>query len=189
MVRYQKILIIFIILVLVGGSVVFYFYQRSKEKPTELESPPQENMKLTSPAFGNNQLIPKKYTCDGEDINPPLEISEVPEGAKSLVLIVDDPDAPMGTWDHWIVWNIDPATSLIEENSLPEGAVEGINSFGKQPYGGPCPPGGTHHYHFKLYALDTKLSLGASSKKRDVEKAMEGHILDWTDLVGLYQRQ
>lgn len=146
-------------------------------------------MKLTSPAFGNNLPIPSKYTCDGEDINPPLEISEVPEGTQSLVLIMDDPDAPVGIWDHWVVWNINPSIISIEENSVPEGAVQGMNSFGKQPYGGPCPPSGTHHYHFKLYALDTKLELDPSSKKEDVEKAMEDHILEQAELVGLYQRQ
>jgi len=146
-------------------------------------------MKLSSPAFENNQTIPSKYTCDGEDISPSLEISETPEGAKSLVLIIDDPDAPMGTWDHWIVWNITPLISSIEENSIPEGAVQGTNSFGKQPYGGPCPPSGVHHYRFKLYALDTRLELNPSSTKKDVEKAMEDHILDQAELIGLYQRQ
>jgi len=146
-------------------------------------------MKLSSPAFENNQTIPSKYTCDGEDVSPALEISEAPEGAKSLVLIMDDPDAPMGTWDHWIVWNIAPSISSIEGNSMPEGAVQGTNSYGKQPYGGPCPSSGAHHYHFKLYALDTKLELNPSSIKKDVEKAMEGHILDQAELIGLYQRQ
>lgn len=146
-------------------------------------------MKLTSPVFTNNQSIPQKYTCDGQDISPPLQISEVPEGTASLVLIIDDPDAPMGTWDHWVVWNINPSTTSIEEDGVSEGAVQGMNSFGKQPYGGPCPPSGTHHYYFKLYALDTRLELDVSSKKKDVEVAMEGHILDRAELVGLYQRQ
>jgi len=145
-------------------------------------------MKLTSSAFENNQWIPSKYTCDGEDINPHLEIGEVPEGAKSLVLIVDDPDAPMGTWVHWVVWNIEPSISLIKEGSVPEGGMEGLNNFGKHSYGGPCPPSGMHHYHFKLYSLDTRLELSSSSKKEDIEKAMEGHILDWAELIGLYQR-
>jgi len=180
----SKIIIIVIVLILIG--FVFYFFQRSS-KPS-LKLPKQKIMKLTSPVFENNQIIPKKYTCDGEDINPPLKISGVPEGTRSLVLIVDDSDAPMGTWDHWIVWNIDPSTSLIKENSVPEEAVQGMNSFGKQPYGGPCPPSGTHHYHFKLYALDTEFNLPPSSNKKTVEKAMAGHILDWTELIGLYQR-
>ncbi len=146
-------------------------------------------MRLTSSAFENNQFIPAKYTCDGEDINPPLLISDVPEGTKSLVLIVDDPDAPMGTWDHWVVWNINPSTEKIEEGQTPEGAVEGMNDFQKHPYGGPCPPSGIHHYHFKLYALDKILDIDASSRKEDVEKAMEGSILAQSELIGLYQRQ
>lgn len=145
-------------------------------------------MKLSSSVFENNQLIPAKYTCDGEDINPPLQISEVPEGTKSLALIIDDPDAPMGTWDHWIVWNINPSVSFIKENSVPEGGVQGMNDFGKQPYGGPCPPSGTHRYFFKLYALDKELELDSSSKKEVLERAMEGHILDKAELVGLYKK-
>ena len=181
-----KITIIFIILFLLIGGIIFYFFQRSP-KPF-LELPKKENMKLISSAFENNQLIPAKYTCDGEDINSPLQIEEMPEGAESLVLIVDDPDAPMGTWVHWVVWNIDPAISLIEEGKVPKGGVEGLNDFGKHSYEGPCPPSGTHRYYFKLYSLDTRLELDSSSRKQDVEKAMEGHILDWAELIGLYQR-
>ncbi|MBD3208190.1 MAG: YbhB/YbcL family Raf kinase inhibitor-like protein [Candidatus Nealsonbacteria bacterium] len=146
-------------------------------------------MKITSPAFEKNGEIPEKYTCDGEDVNPPLEISGTPETAKSLVLIVDDPDAPMGTWDHWLVWNINPGISKIEEDSLPKGAVQGTNDFGKNPYGGPCPPSGTHHYHFKIYALDKSLDLEASANKSNLEKEMDGHILDWAELVATYQRE
>lgn len=147
------------------------------------------SMKLESSVFGDNQNVPSKYTCDGEDINPPLTISGVPEGAKSLVMIVDDPDAPAGNWVHWTVWNIDPTTKEIAENSVPSGVVEGTTDFGKPGWDGPCPPSGTHHYQFKLYALDAQLNLNSSSKKADIEKAMEGHILDQTQLVGLYQRQ
>ncbi len=138
--------------------------------------------------FENNGNIPGKYTCDGDDVNPPLQIEGVPENARSLVLIVDDPDAPMGTWDHWIVWNIAPDTTKIEENSVPEGAVQGMNDFKKREYGGPCPPSGKHRYMFKLYALDTTLDLDSASKKEDVENAMSGHIIEQTTLVGLYQR-
>ncbi len=146
-------------------------------------------MKLTSSVFENKGSIPSKYTCDGEDINPPLNLSDVPDDTESLVLIVDDPDAPGKTWDHWIVWNIPATVSEIEEDSVPEGAVQGMNDFGKQPYGGPCPPSGTHNYHFKLYALDAELNLDSSVKKQDVFKAMEGHILEEAELVGKYQRQ
>jgi len=187
-----KTIIIFIILIilLIGGFLFYYFYfQKPKEPPTDLKLTKPGNMKLISPAFENNQLIPSKYTCDGEDINPPLEISEVPEGTQGLVLIVDDPDAPMGTWTHWIVWNINPSTTLIEENSVPEGAFQGMNNFGKQPYGGPCPPSGTHRYQFKLYALDTKLELNPLSDKKNIEEAMENHIIEETMLVGLYKHQ
>ncbi len=181
-----KITIIFIILVLLIGGIIFYFFQRSPEPFLEL--PKKENMKLTSSAFENNQLIPAKYTCDGEDINPPLQIEGIPEGAKSLVLIVDDPDAPRGTWVHWVIWNIDPDISLIEEGSAPKGGIEGLNDFGKHSYGGPCPPSGIHHYYFKIYSLDTRLEIVPSSRKQDIERVMKGHILDWAELVGLYQR-
>jgi len=145
-----------------------------------------KELTITSPAFESNKPIPSKYTCDGDDVNPPLNIKEIPEETKSLVLIVDDPDAPMGTWDHWIVWNI-PPTNKIEENSVP--GTEGINDFRKHSYGGPCPPSGTHRYFFKIYALDTKLDLDPNSRKKDAEKAMKDHILAKGELVGLYSRR
>lgn len=154
-------------------------------------------MKLTSSTFSHNQSIPSKYTCDGENVNPPLAIFDVPTNAKSLVLIMDDPDAPAGTWVHWTVWNIDPETKELAENSVPQGTIQGETSFGKSGYGGPCPPAstqrgepsGTHRYFFKLYALDTTLSLTTSSTKQDLEKAMTGHILEQTELIGLYSRK
>jgi len=178
---------IIIILLVIIGIFGFYFLKRSEEKIEEPLTLPQ-NMQLISSAFLPDQSIPQKYTCDGDNINPPLEIAEVPEEAKSLALIVDDPDAPMRTFVHWIIWNIPPAISLIGEDSVPEGAVQGRNDFGKNSYGGPCPPSGIHHYHFKIYALDIQLDLKAFSKKDDLEKAMEGHILDRAELIGLYQR-
>jgi Raf kinase inhibitor-like YbhB/YbcL family protein len=144
-----------------------------------------KELAVSSPAFENNKLIHSKYTCDGDNVNPPLTIEGVPDGTKSLVLIVDDPDAPMGTWDHWIVWNI-PPTNKIEENTVP--GTEGINDYRKHSYGGPCPPSGTHRYFFKVYALDAKLDLSSNSRKKDVEKAMQGHILAKGELVGLYRR-
>lgn len=147
-------------------------------------------MKIESGAFANNSPIPAKYTCDGANINPPLKIADVGSNALSLVLIVDDPDAPGGTWVHWVVWNIAAAkTAEIAEGSVPTGAVEGVTSFGKPGYGGPCPPSSTHRYFFKLYALDTKLSLDADSDKAQVEAAMAGHILARSELIGLYSRQ
>jgi len=145
-----------------------------------------ENLIITCPAFENKKPIPRKYTCDGDNVNPALNISGVPEATKSLVLIMDDPDAPMGTWDHWIVWNI-PPTNKIEENTVP--GVEGMNDSRKHSYSGPCPPSGTHRYFFKVYALDTKLNLAPNSRKKDVEKAMKGHILAQGELVGLYSRR
>ena len=145
------------------------------------------SMLITSPSFAHNAMIPPKYTCQGEDINPPLEIDNIPSNTKSLVLIMDDPDAPMGTWVHWTVWNIPPDTKTIGENTKPQG-MEGITSFGKPGYGGPCPPSGTHRYFFKLYALDTNLDLSLATKKEELEKTMKGHILDKAELIGLYKK-
>lgn len=146
-------------------------------------------MQLFSPAFTHQSAIPSRYTCDGDDVNPPLEIAGVPAGTTSLALIVDDPDAPMGTWVHWTVWNIPPDTHTISQRSVPRGAVEGLTSFGKPGWGGPCPPSGTHRYFFKLYALDTVLNLDPSTDKAALERAMEGHVLVRSELIGLYQRQ
>jgi Raf kinase inhibitor-like YbhB/YbcL family protein len=145
-----------------------------------------KELTITSPAYESNKSIPSKHTCDGDDVNPTLNIEGIPEETKSLVLIVDDPDAPMGTWDHWIVWNISP-TNKIEENSVP--GTEGLNDFRKHSYGGPSSPSGTHRYFFKVYALDTKLDLNPNSRKKDVEKAMKDHILAKGELVGLYSRR
>jgi Raf kinase inhibitor-like YbhB/YbcL family protein len=141
---------------------------------------------VKSPAFSHNQPIPEKYTCDGKAINPPLIIEGTPKEAKTLALIFEDPDAVSGTFDHWVVWNIPAATGRIEENSVP--GVEGLNSGGEIGYYPPCPPYGTHRYIFKVYALDVLLRLNADSGKRDVEKAMRGHILAKGELIGLYRR-
>lgn len=145
-------------------------------------------MKIKSPAFKHTGSIPSKYTCDGKDISPPLEIEEVPEETKSLVLIVDDPDAPVGIWTHWTVWNIDPKVKKIEEDSIPKGGKEGMTNFGSTGYGGPCPPGGEHRYFFKLYALDTMLELDSSVEADELEEEMESHIIEKAELVGLYKR-
>jgi len=145
-----------------------------------------QELRVSSPIFQNNQFIPPKYTCDGDDVNPSLRIEGIPREAQALVLIVDDPDAPMGTWDHWVVWNI-PPVERIEENSVP--GIQGLNDFNKHSYGGPCPPSGTHRYFFKVYALDMKLNLNSNSRKKDVEKAMKGHILAEGKIVGLYRRR
>lgn len=165
-------------------------------KPQPAQTPHYKNvfldiapMVVTSPAFEHNAFIPSKYTCDGENISPPLLISDVPRDAKSLAIVVDDPDAPAGTWVHWVVWNIPPAASEIAENSVPKGAVEGITSFGKIGYGGPCPPSGTHRYFFKLYALDSEIGLSSQAGKAQLKKAMEGRIIAEAELVGLYGRK
>ena len=147
-------------------------------------------MKITSPAFQNNMNIPEKFTCDGEGINPALEIMDVPAGAKSLALIVDDPDAAgPGGFVHWVIFNIDPKTDRVEENSSPESAVRGQGSSGESKYVSPCPPSGAHRYFFKLYALDTLLDLESRATREDVEQAMQGHTLDQAELVGLYERR
>jgi Raf kinase inhibitor-like YbhB/YbcL family protein len=152
------------------------------------------NIKVTSSAFEEGGLIPPKYTCDGEDISPPLQWDTVPEGTKSVALISDDPDAPMGTWVHWVLFNLPADTRELTENippdgNLPPGAGQGTNDFRRIGYGGPCPPGGTHRYFFKIYALDNELDLAAGAYKRDLLKAMEGHILAEGQLIGKYKRQ
>ena len=143
------------------------------------------DMKITSPAFEHEGTIPVEYTCDGDDVSPQLVFSDVPENATSLALIMDDPDAPGGTWVHWLVWNI-PA----DVTDLAKGEIitypRGNNSFGELDYGGPCPPYGTHRYYFKLYALDTMLDLEEGSTKSQLEAAMSGHILEEAELMGQY---
>ncbi len=145
-----------------------------------------KELTVKSPAFQPNNQIPKKYSCDGEQINPPLTVEGVPKEAKSLALIVDDPDAPHGTFDHWVVWDIPPATTKIAEHSIP--GTEGLNGARQKGFMGPCPPSGTHRYFFKVYALNTELKLGAKTTKRELEKAMENHILAKGELIGLYKR-
>ena len=145
--------------------------------------------KITSPAFVTNGYIPARFTCDGADINPPLEVANAPAGAKSLALIVDDPDAPIGMWVHWVMWNVDPATREIGEDSVPPGASQGKNDWKRNSYGGPCPPSGTHRYFFKLYALDAPLNLGAAAGKPELERAMQGHILGQGELIGTYRKR
>jgi len=150
------------------------------EQPVEFKS-----LLITSPSFQANQSIPFKYTCKGPDINPPLDIAGIPEKALSLVLVVDDPDAPGKTWVHWLVWNI-PITHHIKENSVP--GEQGWNDFKRTAWGGPCPPSGTHRYLFKIYALDTLLQLSSKTTKKELERAMGEHILAFGELVGVFKR-
>jgi hypothetical protein len=162
------------------------------EAPAEPTSPPP--FSLTSPAFEHEGTIPAKFSCDGQDIAPALTWVGVPEGTESFVLIVDDPDAPIGTWVHWVVYNLPASTTSLPEGAsansvLPAGALEGQNGWKRADYGGPCPPRGEHRYFFKLYALDTTLDLDpGATRKADVEKAMKGHVLDEAILMGRYER-
>ena len=144
-----------------------------------------KHLNISSTVFKEDDMIPPKYTCEGANVNPPLDIISIPEDAKCLVLIVDDPDAPKGTWVHWVVWNI-PVTHHVKENHVP--GKEGVNDFQQHRYGGPCPPSGTHRYFFKVYALDTLLDLPANTKKTELEKAMSEHIIGFGELIGLYKR-
>ena len=186
--NFSKILIIILFLILTAGIIVLFVKNSSKQN-VSLEPETPQIMKITSPVFQNNSYLSAKYTCDGENINPPLQIEEVPTGTQSLILIVDDPDAPSGTFLHWLIWNINPDTSVIEENSLPVGAKQGRNDFGKNNYNGPCPPSGTHRYFFKIYALDKKLDLPEGASLNQVLQAIQNHLLDEAQLVGLYQRK
>jgi Raf kinase inhibitor-like YbhB/YbcL family protein len=147
------------------------------------------DLKISSPAFAEGGSIPARYTCDGADQNPPLTIESVPEGARSLALIVDDPDAPVGMWVHWVLWNIDPLTKEIKEGGVPAGASQGRNDWHRNSYGGPCPPSGTHRYFFKLYALDTTLALEPATTKGDLERAMQRHVIAQAQLMGVYKRK
>jgi Raf kinase inhibitor-like YbhB/YbcL family protein len=146
-------------------------------------------MKITSPAFQEGGNIPAKFTCDGANANPPLHIEQVPAEAKSLALIVDDPDAPGGLFIHWLVWGIDPKATDIAENSVPPNVVQGKNGFGKSGYGGPCPPSGAHRYYFRVYALDQTLSLPAGANRGELDNRMKGHIIGQGELMGRYSRQ
>ena len=143
-------------------------------------------MKLTSKEFEHNEYIPTKFTCQGKDINLALIIEDIPKETKSLALIVDDPDAPMGMWVHWVVYDI-AVIPRIEEDSIP--GKQGINDFGRKNYGGPCPPSGTHRYFFKIYALDKKLNLAEGINKQELETTMKNHILDKAELIGLYKKK
>jgi Raf kinase inhibitor-like YbhB/YbcL family protein len=145
-----------------------------------------KQMEISSAAFKDGGMIPSKYTCDGENVNPPIEIKNIPEEAVCLALIVDDPDAPISTWVHWTVWNM-PVTHHIKENEVH--GTEGVNDFQQQHYGGPCPPSGTHRYFFKVYALDALLELPSAAKKLELERIMSEHIIGFGELVGLYKRK
>ena len=176
--RNVKSLLVFLLL------ITFLFASNGMSK----EVTKMDGLKISSSAFKDNGHIPAKYTCDGKNINPPLLIENIPSKTKALALIVDDPDAPAGTWVHWVLWNIPPDTKQIGENSVPPKTEQGLNDFRKHDYGGPCPPGGTHRYFFKLYALDAVLNLGSNSTKAELERSMKGHIIEQAQIIGLYKR-
>jgi Raf kinase inhibitor-like YbhB/YbcL family protein len=168
--------------------------QTAKQTQQDKKGGNAMEIKITSSAFAEGGMIPLKYTCDGQDISPPLEWDAVPEGTKSIALISEDPDAPMGTWVHWVIFGLPAETRKLEENippdkTLPNGARQGTTDFGRIGYGGPCPPSGTHRYYFKIYALDTELDLAAGARKGELLKAMEGHILAQGQLIGKYKRK
>ena len=145
-----------------------------------------QTLQVVSTVFSHNGHIPSEYTCDGKDINPPIEVNNIPEGTRSLALIMEDPDAPRAVFDHWLLWNISPNEAIAEQSSP---GISGLNDFGKTGYGGPCPPSGVHRYFFKVYALDTKLDLIAGADKTALLEAMEGHIIAEGEIMGLYQRK
>lgn len=145
-------------------------------------------MRIKSLAFKNKEYIPTKYTCDGENVNPALEVINIPQDTKTWTLIVDDPDAPNGTWVHWLIWNIPVDKASIQEGKPPKNAKYGTNDFNKLEYGGPCPPSGTHRYFFKAYALDTEIILKEGANKEQLLKKMEGHIIEFAQIMGLYSK-
>lgn len=185
------------LLTLTGLSLIGCEATGNRVASTQLQSSSDRSkatMKLESSAFSDQGMIPTKYSCDGADISPPLSWSEVPQGTQSLALICDDPDAPGMTFVHWVIYNLPPDTQQLPENvpnqeKLENGALQGKNNFGKVGYGGPCPPGGTHRYFFRLYALDQMLNLEAGVNREQLEQAMEGHILAQAELMGQYNRQ
>lgn len=149
---------------------------------------------LESPAYSRHGLIPPKYTCDGENISPPLRWSNVPGGTQTFAIIFDDPDAPAKIWVHWVLYNIPGDLRKLDEHVpateiLPDGAMHGTNDFKKRAYGGPCPPGGSHRYFMKLYALDTELDPGPGAIKQELLQAMEGHVIEQAELAAEYERR
>lgn len=177
--------------ILVGASLLLWVAacsdgDRPSPTPGVTQVREETSMRLTSTAFEHEGDIPERYSCDGIDVSPSLAIDELPAGAVSLVLVMDDPDAPRGTWDHWVAYDIEPAVAI------PEGVgglgTAGTNSWGRTGYGGPCPPGGTHRYYFRVYALDSMLGLDPGARKAEVLEALEGHVLAEATLMGRFSR-
>jgi hypothetical protein len=177
-------------LALVGVTAAYaLFFQEKAPRPTISEGGvDHSNMRIESPAFTQNERIPAKFTCDGLGLLPPLLILKTPEEARSLAIVVDDPDAPSGTFTHWTIWNVPPDTTEIHEGEPPVG-VQGRTDFGEVGWGGPCPPDGEHRYFFKVYALDATLDLPTGAGVEELDAAMSGHIVDKAGLIGVYERQ
>ncbi len=175
------------------AALLFFSCQKENQSTVKSIGDDKMEIKISSNAFGEGEMIPKKYTCDGEDISPPLQFIDVPKATKTLALICDDPDAPMGIWVHWVLFNLpgdmkELAEAIKSDNIEKMGAKQGTNSFQKTDYGGPCPPGGTHRYFFKLYSLDCKLDLKTGITKKQLLKSMEEHIVAKGQLMGKYSR-
>lgn len=187
----MKYLIAFIFLLVAAGGFLYLYYSNSpySEGTKRTIFGKLESMKIKTNAFENNGNIPAKYTCDAENISPGFTFYSVPVEARSLVLIVDDPDSPSKDFTHWILFNINPLINGFEENSIPNGAIEGLNDFGEPHYGGPCPGTGEHRYVFKIYALDKRLELEKGATKQEVLSALKGHIVEESQIIGLYKRQ
>jgi Raf kinase inhibitor-like YbhB/YbcL family protein len=187
---------VIIIVIIILALAALIVYRNSGGRTTTFNAPSSANtqintttpMTISSSAFLDSQAIPKQYTCDGDGINPPLQFNDVPGEAKSLALLVEDPDAPTGTWIHWLMWNIPPAVTEIAQNSVPQGAVQGQGSSGQNVFGAPCPPSGIHHYIFTVYVLDSKLTLPSYSTAENLQSAMQGHIITQAQIIGLYGR-
>jgi len=183
--KFGKTIVIFLIVCFVASLAVTTVSSRGGKSGEEDKYMTLQIIKIFSSAFESNNTIPRKYTCSAKNINPSLEFRDIPVEAKSLVLILDDPDAPMKLFTHWIVWNIAPIAK-IDEDSVP--GVEGINDFRKIGYGGPCPPSGTHRYFFRVYALDKQLGLKPGSSRKELENEMVGHIIAEGELMGKYSK-
>ncbi|HEX7042325.1 MAG TPA: YbhB/YbcL family Raf kinase inhibitor-like protein [Patescibacteria group bacterium] len=186
----MKIAILSVILVLLGfvGFLILHDFNQLPIEKLPKKSTMKLGMQITSNAFKNNESIPSKYSCDGTGIHPQLSFLDAPLLTRSMVLIVDDPDAPSGTFVHWVVYNIPSSTKEIEEGKEVIGATNGKNSAGREGYFAPCPPNGAHRYFFKLYALDSVLPLPPGMSKEDIINSIKGHVLEESDLVGIYKR-
>lgn len=181
-------------IILTGAIVLLSSCQSNRQTVTSVKEGGKMEISLTSSAFRQGELIPEEYTCDGRNISPPLQWSHVPEGAKSLAMIVDDPDAPRGLFTHWIIYNIPPDELEFTENvekdkTLPNGARQGVNDAGKIGYTGPCPPSGTHRYFFRIYALDSTLDLEPGVNRKQFDDALRGKTIAQGELMGTYKKK